>query len=638
MELRSTARLTSAAITRFQVAYRKLMNAQNTVVKHRLFTSLKAKGIPNADMIELLDEAFKVEDPFSELKSIEDQLEFYSSKYGLVIPKELFLSTRIDNRLDPKTNEFVPTQVNESFQYVPIIETLKLVISKKKNQNIMFEDLASKDDTLRSYVDGDNYKNHPLLKKHKDVLRLCLTEKNKLAIEDLKKPGAHGKVLHKFIRDMKKLGSDDGVKIELHGVPFTLRAVLVTVAADSLAAHDLLGFLSPAGAHRFCRVCMINRPDFRLDGNSEAPRRTPESHDQQVAEVLQRPKASTNYGVKGPCCLNDLPFYHCVGGSVFDAFHDILEGVVPAVLKMVLRDIIYIRGLMSVTDFNIRVASFSYGIPDSKNKPSPNFVTKMLTSHKKLKQTGTQIWCLIRAFPFLVADCVPDGDNHMEIIFTLQNLMLIVFSFEQSYEDLDMLDTLVYKLIDMFASLFVNQEVEEDEVEMDEDENLLDEDISEDDEQQTSRKKKPLKVYLFNKLHHIKHYSEQIKKKWSNRQTVSMAQIFQLSHLWSLLNSADQADEVDFKPGPKMVPEDTTQQHLFEEAGITTFVSTDKAVVRGEEHRPGLFVAFSENNLAQPKFSVISEILRCVYATLVPPEHCAVCLLGLLELYRSTTS
>ena len=644
----------------------------------------------------------------------EKQLKFYESKYGLVIPKEFYLGSRLDNRLDPKLNEYVPTQVSESFQNVSIIGTLKLIMKNKKIRNNLFKDVSSKDGVLRSYFDGSDFKNHPYLQRHQNVLLICLfydeleiaaplgskTIIHKLGVfffqilngpahlksklssihllalayaEDTKKEGAFQKVLFNFVQEMKRLGSDEGVKIELEGAPFTLRALLVEVAADTLAAHDLLGFLGPSARH-FCRVCMISRPVFRQDGNAEAPLRTRAGHDQQVLEVTVNPHLSTQYGVKRQCDLNQCPHFHCVDNSVFDSFHDYLEGIVLEATGFVLRNFIYIRELFYITDFNIRVASFSYGIPDSRNKPSANFTMEMLTTRKKLKRTGTQMWCLIRAFPFLVADYVPEGDEHMEVIFTLQDIMKIVFSFEVTQQDLDVLDNLVFKLIDSFKRLFVDapdpneiEEVDDEGEEMDE--ALLDgpaddsfeleeiedpeeiEDLEDEQQQQGSKKKKktPLQVHLFNKLHQAKHNSEQMKRKgpivrlWCAKFEASlkilgqyasiccnfknppktMAQMFQLSHLWSLISNDEEDFLIEFGSGSEMSLEDVDHPEMLQEAGISKFFVPHKVMVNGEEYRPGLFIAFREcQSTRTPQFSIISDIYivgeKSVYFVLKP--------------------
>ncbi|KAE8749125.1 hypothetical protein FOCC_FOCC004033 [Frankliniella occidentalis] len=706
MELRSTARLTNAAIQRFQKGYDKLVTAHNQILFEKMSAALKAKGMLEDDINEVWTKINVPEDPFKELKTVENQLKFYEKKYGLVIPKEYFLDTRVDNRLNPKINEFVPTQVTESFQYVHIIETMKLILSNKSKRNAIFKDLLSNDGVLRSYVDGSDCKDHPFLQRHRNVLHIILfyddleiaaplgskTVIHKLGVfffqilngsahaksrlssihllalaysQDLKKKGAFKKVLFHFVEEMKKLGSEEGVEITLDGAPFTLRAILVAVCADTLAAHELLGFLSSSALH-FCRICMINRGDFRENGNEEAPLRTKHEHDNQVREVKEDYSLSTQYGVKDECCLNDCPFFHCVNGSVFDAFHDLLEGVVPAILKYVLRNFVKIRKLFNLRTFNSDIAGFSYGIPDSKNKPKDNFVMKMITTGKPLRQSGTNLWCLMRVFPFLVGPYVPEGDEHMELIFITQDIMKIVFSFEISEADLVELDSLIFKLLDNFKRLFVRDPNEantaptQNRGDEDEEEDVFLDDSEENEENENedlgvnepepAEQEKPLNIHLFNKLHHLKHYVYLMKRfgpivrfwcaKFEGSLKIfrqyaaiccnfknppkTMAQMFQLSHLWSIISTAEDDDDtmMEFGSTTEMSLENVEHRNLLEEAGITQFSVTNMAMINGEEYRPGLFLAFKEPQARVPEFAIITDIYvvdkRTAYFALKP--------------------
>lgn len=58
---------------------------------------------------------------------------------------------------------------------------------------------------------------------------------------------------------MKILESDEGFLTEdSDKEQYCLRAALCLVSADTLAAHDLFGFLGPK-ADYFCRQCLISR-------------------------------------------------------------------------------------------------------------------------------------------------------------------------------------------------------------------------------------------------------------------------------------------------------------------------------------------------------------------------------------------
>ena len=92
------------------------------------------------------------------------------------------------------------------------------------------------------------------------VLCLCYTE-------DVKKYGFR-RILKQFISDLKKLESDDGVTIKINNEDFMLRASLTGFCGDTLAVHEVFGFLGPS-ANKFCRTCLISREQL-LAGDLEA--------------------------------------------------------------------------------------------------------------------------------------------------------------------------------------------------------------------------------------------------------------------------------------------------------------------------------------------------------------------------------
>lgn len=99
-------------------------------------------------------------------------------------------------------------------------------------------------------------------------------------------------------------------------------------------------------------------------------------------------------------------------------------------LKLVMHELIYVKHYFKLEYFNNRVASFKYGFTERKNRPSANFNAinlKNLGDHK-LKQKAAQTWLLIRAFPFITNDVVPDDYEHLKLISSLLRIMNVIFS------------------------------------------------------------------------------------------------------------------------------------------------------------------------------------------------------------------
>ncbi|KAK3918242.1 Filamin A-interacting protein 1-like [Frankliniella fusca] len=702
LDLRSTSSLTGKAIERFESGCYNMLKQYSASVCQNVRCALEEKGMGLEEIREVLKSIEVKQDPFDKLKTIEDQLQYFKERYGLVIPESKFLGTRVDQRLDPKSNSFVSTIVTETFQYISIIETLKTLLSNKSFREQVFQERASTDDVLRSYVDGSHCKSHPYLQRHKNVLHILLffdeleianalgskTIIHKLAAfffqilnlppevssklssihllalafaDDLKKEGAMDKVLTLLVLEMKKLSSEEGVQCEINGEVCILRAILVAVTADSLAAHDVLGFISTSARH-FCRRCMVSRPEIRSCANAVGVTRTIEMHQGHVAEVTRQPNFRTQCGVKRSCILDNIPYFNCIDNNVFDIFHDLLEGVVPLVIKCVVGHYVK-KKLFTSKEFNSKVSSFSYGVPDSRNKPSPNFTEHMFLGSARLSQNGTQYWCLIRTLPFLLGDFVKDHDEYMELIFLLQDALQIIFAFEVRPEDLDRLDSLIFKHHELFQKLFIdkniNQEIapdddfrESEEVDdvQGEDEDLAGDIQVREEQGETSGQRKgvkpPPKVYVTNKFHHMKHLPEMMSRfgpairmwcaKFEGRMKIfrqhsaiccnfrnppkTMAQMFQLSNLKSIITE-DGGFSVDFqKSGQNVVVKLSIHCESLLGAGLKEneiVHYTNSATLNGEDYRPGLFVTLPESTITRPNFAFISDVIVAEKALLL---------------------
>ena len=99
------------------------------------------------------------------------------------------------------------------------------------------------------------------------------------------------------------------------------------------------------------------------------------------------------------CLLNISKYFHIAENLILDAMHDFLEGVIPFMIKLLLKELNSLpNSKISAELLNRRISLFHYSFNDLANKPSPQFTNE---GNKKLgnyltKQRASQNWCLAR--------------------------------------------------------------------------------------------------------------------------------------------------------------------------------------------------------------------------------------------------
>lgn len=246
---------------------------------------------------------------------------------------------------------------------------------------------------------------------------------------DIKRYGFK-KILGQLINDLKKL--EIGINIKLpNGNNYHLKACVVNFCGDCLAAHEILGLLSPSCTH-FCRSCMITRSHLHEYGGLRLysiTKRNKTLHEEQLRQILENPMQAKNFGMKEDSVLNSLQLFHSTSDAPFDAMHDFLEGVVPFSISMVLKFCIQNK-YFSIDVLNHRIAIFRYGPMEYKNKPSPCFdQSHFVPKRKSIPQNAVQTWLLLRALPFLIGYYIPNHQsNYMTLIILLIKIVEIIFS------------------------------------------------------------------------------------------------------------------------------------------------------------------------------------------------------------------
>lgn len=246
---------------------------------------------------------------------------------------------------------------------------------------------------------------------------------------DAKRHG-YSRILAPLVDDLKRL--EKGVTIFFGSEAYIIKAVVIALAGDTLAVHDLFGFLGPS-ASLFCRECTITRNQFKDNPfEHNFPRKDEHWYNLNLDKLSKREITTTECGLKVTgCVLNELTTFHVTKNHAFDVMHDLAEGIIPVTVQLVLSCYYRNKKLGFNIDYiNHRIKTFSYGFRDRKNKPSSNITAQMLlqpTSHR-MRQTASQYLLLLRAFPFLFGHKVPENCQYMGIISVLINITRIAFS------------------------------------------------------------------------------------------------------------------------------------------------------------------------------------------------------------------
>ena len=100
-------------------------------------------------------------------------------------------------------------------------------------------------------------------------------------------------------------------------------------------------------------------------------------------------KDSTTYGLNFSSPLNDVKFFHVSKGQLpQDIMHTLLEGVLLMEIRLMIEAFIYVEGLFTLEELNDRIASFSYGRLETKNKPPKRFEVNHVKGVSKLPLSG----------------------------------------------------------------------------------------------------------------------------------------------------------------------------------------------------------------------------------------------------------
>lgn len=408
------------------------------------------------------------------MKMIE-QCEYYFDS------EEIMLGQRDD--ISYKQGKMEMIKVNETFQYISMIKTIKNILNKDEMRNLI-------DNSENNLVFKPHHFSHSGFWTEKSHLRLLLfydelEVNNPLAetagvykigmfyftilnltrkfnsdlkniflvaiifSEDIKKYGIN-RVLERIIIDIKEL--------EINGIQTNNKLYKASIAqcvGDNLGIHQLFNLKCCFIGNNICHLCDANTERIQLEFNENAyERKTKEIYEENLVQVLSNNENRKVFGVNDKCMLNELRYFHTSNNYSFDLTHDLWEGVVQIELSLILSRYIFVDKIFDFEFLNSRIVSFKYGVTDSANRPSPLKIDSKKTKKIKVNQKAAKIKCLFRYLPFIIGDKIEQENRYWQLYTILSRIVDILYSNNLTLEIIAQLEWLVEDHHHLFKQLF----------------------------------------------------------------------------------------------------------------------------------------------------------------------------------------
>ena len=467
LKLREFHNLSCSAVT----AVTDLIQNIGTAVKSNLVSKVVQYVAQNdydslQDIENTLNSTDELEEACTSLDSQKKLESFAETNLSVVKPVEQVI--------------FSNNSIKQTYQYVPILETLKYLLKFEDIFSEVINGNVSTDRKLRDICDGSLYKENPLFSQNHRELQIILyfddfnivnpfgnkVKKYKLSAfymtlgnihpvlrsqhksvflvalcraKLLKKYGFEG-ILQPLIEDLQRL-ENEGVTVEKDGQQVNLKGTVVATCCDNLASHSIGGFIESFITLKPCRFCNVTLDSLR-NGDC-GTLRTKQSYNGQCDVVSQFPDLGKAYGLKKVSVLNKLQYYHIIHGLPSDLSHDIFEGIGKTLLSQVISSCIE-SGYFSIAYLNSIIDSYPWKADDKTNKPCNLYYTG---GKIDVKLTSSQCFCLLRTLPLLVGEHVPVDDLKWHVFLLFRDIVDYVCMPAVTLGQIDFLSDLIDNFI-----------------------------------------------------------------------------------------------------------------------------------------------------------------------------------------------
>ena len=266
----------------------------------------------------------------------------------------------------------------------------------------------------------------------------------------------YGVILEPLINDLRIL-QETGIIVNVGGVLQNVKGKLVTVSGDNLTAHDLAGFQRHFNSGRICRSCFVDHADIACKYvEDDVQMRTAEAHSYHLDGVAANPKNASVYGVVKQCAFAELQ----VDSNIFglfphDIMHDVLEGVIPVTVRLVL--LRYLNGDPSqrqhVTLSDLNSAIDSCDLTCASNRPNHLTATAVNTHLSGSASHKLELFLMLPRIlaPFVDVSVI---DDVWSVYLLLREICDILFAPAVERDQLGHLQHLIATFLGTFVQVF----------------------------------------------------------------------------------------------------------------------------------------------------------------------------------------
>lgn len=384
--------------------------------------------------------------------------------------------------VEDNLNRVDPTDRSNTVMYVPIKETLKLMLQDPSVQAEIESsfNLEADPNVIKDYTDGTVFKGRDVPKKRIDIFifqdafncanvlgsakrkyKMCGVYMTLGNFKPFRRSRLRAKRLISIIDDKIFSNVEKGIKkafrllvkdlkvLEQNGIMYKdelLPVRLQFILGDNLGQHEVGGFMGGFSAEYFCRYCMMTMTKYNQDKQHRRPTfrtakiRTKERY-QKALRKLARTSAYSYKGVKYNSAFNELDYFHvsdpgmpcCLGHDLF------IGGVVDCDMASMISYFVS-EGFFSYDYINRSIRAFKCKGGDTGNKPAP-----LIEGKKKTGGHAVQNWTLLRLLPFLVGEKVDVTDKVWKLYLLLKHICQLACSPALSLNQINELGELIKK-------------------------------------------------------------------------------------------------------------------------------------------------------------------------------------------------